>query len=291
MAIEERDAHSGYLTTGHEWNGIKELNTPVPRAVYFFLIATAIFSFAYWVLMPSWPTGVSFTRGLLGNDQRSIVAKSVRQADLERGVWTKRIASESYSAVQANPDLMKLVRESGRTLFGDNCAACHGADARGGKGFPNLTASSWIWGGSPEAIAETIRVGVNSPHKDSRISQMLAFGRNQMVSREEALNVAEYVRSLSDAGPVREPAGKLAAGKQVFLKNCASCHGDDGKGKNDVGAPDLTDRSWIYGGDLESIYQTIWNGRQGRMPSWENRLSDLDRKILTLYVVDLRTPR
>lgn len=292
MAVEERDPHSGYLTTGHEWNGIKELNTPVPRAVYFFLIVTALFSLGYWILMPAWPTGVSFTRGILGVDQRDTVNESVRQAALDRSVWTKRVADESYAAIEADPRLMNAVRESGRTLFGDNCAACHGENGRGGPGFPSLAASASIWGGSPEEIAKTIRVGVNSAHADSRISQMTAFGRSQVVSREEAQSLVAYVRSLSaPAGAPQEKSEAIAAGKALFAKNCASCHGDDGKGKKDVGAPDLTDRVWIYGGDAASIYQTIWNGRQGHMPSWEGRLSDLDRKILTLYVLDLKRPR
>ncbi|MBN8920175.1 MAG: cytochrome-c oxidase, cbb3-type subunit III, partial [Rhizobiales bacterium] len=125
MAVSERDPHTGYLTTGHEWNGIKELNTPVPRPVYFFLITTALFSIVYWVLMPAWPLGLTFTRGLLGIDQRTTVAESLRQAALDRESWTKRIETESFAAIQADPNLMTIVRQTGRTLFGDNCAACH----------------------------------------------------------------------------------------------------------------------------------------------------------------------
>lgn len=291
MAVEERDAHTGYLTTGHEWNGIKELNTPVPRAVYFFLAVTILFSIVYWILMPAWPTGLSFTRGVLGIDQRDTVAQSLRQAEADRSQWTKRIAAESYGQIQADPALMKIVRDSGRALFGDNCAACHGADARGTKGYPNLIATSLMWGATAEAIADTIRIGVNSAHKDSRVSQMLAFGRMQTISRDEALNVVAYVRSLSNPNADGASKEALAAGKGVFEKNCVSCHGAEGKGNADVGGPDLTDNVWIYGGDAASIYDTVWNGRQGRMPTWENRLSDVDRKILALYLVDLRATR
>jgi cytochrome c oxidase cbb3-type subunit 3 len=290
MAVTERDPHTGYLTTGHEWNGIKELNTPVPRLVWFFLIATALFSLGYWVLMPAWPLGVNYTKGLLGIDQRTSVSESLKQAAQDRETWTRRVEAEDYAAIRSDAQLMTIVRQAGRTLFGDNCAACHGHNARGGKGFPNLTTSSWLWGGSPETIAETIRVGINSSHPNSRTAQMLAFGRDSMLPRAEIENVVSYVRSLSNAEAARQvPAENLAAGKKTFADNCASCHGDDGKGKVDMGAPDLTDSNWIYGGDPQTIFTTVWSGRQGHMPAWENRLSALDRKILTLYLTDLRS--
>src|SRR6476620_8236885 len=133
MAVSERDPHTGYLTTGHEWNGIKELNTPVPRVVYFFLIVTATFSLVYWLLFPAFPLGATYTKGLLGTDQRTNVAESLKEAALDRQGWTKRIETESYQAVQADPSLMAIVRQTGRTLFGDNCAACHGLSAKGNK--------------------------------------------------------------------------------------------------------------------------------------------------------------
>lgn len=289
MAVEERDPHTGYLTTGHEWNGIKELNTPVPRPVYFFLIATALFAVGYWILMPTWPVGVTYTKGLLGVDQRRTVAENLKQARLERSAWTKRIETESFSNIQSDPQLMTIVRQTGHVLFGDNCAACHGTNARGGKGFPNLTTTSWLWGGTPEAIAETIRVGINSPHPDSRASQMPAFGRDQVLPRADIENVVAYVRTLSDAAASKEvPAEKIKAGQAVFAANCVSCHGDDARGNPQMGAPNLTDKFWIYGGDPQTIATTVWNGRQGRMPTWEGRLSPLDRKILALYVFDLR---
>ena len=292
MAVEEHDPHTGYSTTGHEWNGIKELNTPVPRAVYFFLLLTILFSVVCWVLLPAWPTGASYSRGLLGIDQRDDVEASLREAALERDRWTKQIESKSFADIQADPHLMTAVRQVGRTMFGDNCAACHGADAKGSTGFPNLTTSSWLWGGAPEAIEETIRVGINSIHKDSRVSQMPAFGRDQVISRDEIQDVIAYVRTLSDpAATTNIRPEQLDAGKKVFGAACASCHDESGKGKPDVGGPDLTDRLWIYGGDLQSIHVSVWNGRRGAMPTWEHRLSPTDRKILALYVVDLGAPR
>jgi cytochrome c oxidase cbb3-type subunit 3 len=292
MAVEqqERDAFTGYLTTGHEWNGIKELNTPVPRPVYFFLALAVLFSVGYWILMPAWPLGGTYTKGLLGIDQRNLVAASLKTAATERSVWTRRIETESFAAVQSDPKLMAMVRETGRTLFGDNCAACHGHDAKGGPGFPNLTTASWLWGGKPEDIFKTIRVGINSVHKNANVSQMPAFGRDQILPRDDVLKVASYVYSLSSPDAKNVDPATIEAGKKIFAATCVSCHGDDAKGNPTLGAPNLTDQFSIYGGDLEAIYTTISGGRQGHMPTWERRLSELDRKILTLYLVDKRTP-
>ena len=291
MAIGERDPHTGHMTTGHEWNGIKELNTPVPRPVFFFLGATALFAVVWWVLMPAWPLGVTYTKGLLGIDQRTEVNVELKQAALERSVWTKRIESESFQQIQADPQLMQAVRQTGPALFADNCAACHGAEAKGNKGFPNLTTTSWLWGGSPEAIFETIRIGINSDHPKSRTSQMPAFGRDQVLSAPDIGRVVSYVRTLSNPAAAKEAApGEIEKGKALFAANCAACHGPDAKGNPQAGVPNLTDAWWIYGGDRETIFTTVWGGRQGHMPSWEKRLTELQRKILALYLVDLRTP-
>jgi cytochrome c oxidase cbb3-type subunit 3 len=289
MALE-RDPQSGYLTTGHEWNGITELNTPVPRAVYLFLIAAALFAAAYWVLMPAWPIGSTYTKGLLHVDQRTTVAAALKQAALDRAGWMSRIEQADFAAIQGDPMLMALVRETGHTLFGDKCAACHRRDARGGRGFPNLTTASWLWGGTPETIAETIRVGINSAHPDSRVSQMPAFGRDGLLNRDDVEHVVAYIQTLSGAAPKDTPAAAVAAGKTVFADNCVPCHSENGTGNTEVGGPNLADKIWIYGGDMQSIYATVWGGRQGHMPTWESRLSAAERKILALYLVDLRDP-
>lgn len=288
MEIKDRDPHTGYLTTGHEWNGITELNTPVPRIIFFFLIATVLFAVGYWILMPAWPIGTTYTKGLLGIDQRKIVTESVKQAALDRATWSSRIEKESFADIQKDAALMKVVRETGPTLFGDNCAACHGTHATGGPGYPNLTTQSWLWGGTPEALAETIRVGINSTHPDTRTSQMPAFGRDGMLPRADIDKVVAYVRSLSHPDAKDLSADKVAAGKTIFEANCSSCHGENAKGNPEMGAPDLTDPFWIYGGDAAAIMTTVWGGRLGHMPTWESRLSDLDRRILVLYLLDRR---
>ena len=292
MAVEERDPHSGYLTTGHEWNGIKELNSPVPRLVFFFLGATFLFSLIYWVLMPAFPTGLSYTRGLLGIDQRQSVAADLRQATLDRAAWVKQIETADYAAIQADTRLMKIVRETGRSLFGDNCAVCHGLAGKGGPGFPDLAAGQWLWGGMPDQIFETIRVGINAPHDKSRVAMMPAFGNTDVLPAKDIAAVASFVQSLAHPAALSPAeATQVPAGKQVFAANCASCHGEDAKGKQDVGAPGLFGPSWIYGGDRDSIIASLYRGRQGWMPSWEGRLTPVDRKILTLYVLDLGRAR
>jgi cytochrome c oxidase cbb3-type subunit 3 len=255
MATERHDPVTGRPTTGHEWNGIEELETPIPRVVIFFLIAGTLFAIGYWL-----------------------------QAAVSRAVWTDRIATEDFAAIAADEDLMRHVRDTGRTLFVDNCAVCHGVRGTGGPGFPNLAAGSWLWGGDPETIAETINVGINSTDEDTRISQMMAFGRDGMLEIEDIRSVAAYVRSLSGQQLGEADQARLPAGQEVFAANCASCHGEEGKGMVEVGAPDLTDDNWIYGGDAQSVFTTIYSGRQGHMPHWQNRLSPTDIRILALYV-------
>lgn len=289
MAISERDKVSGQMTTGHEWNGIKELNTPVPRVLWAFLIITTIFAVTWTLLMPSWPGINGYFRGLLGADQRASVTRSVEEAVAERVSWTSRIDSEDFAAIQADEELMTIVRETGAALFGDNCAACHGTNARGTPGFPNLVAAPVMWGDDPETVAETIRVGINGTSTETRYAQMLAFGRDQMLARADIDAVVRYVETLSqpDLAATMDPAD-LAAGAELFAVNCAGCHGEDARGMTDTGAPNLTDGYWTYGGDHASIRQSVYHGRSGVMPSWEGRLSPTHIKLLTLYVLDLR---
>jgi cytochrome c oxidase cbb3-type subunit 3 len=292
MEIGERDPVTGQMTTGHEWNGIKELYTPVPRVVIFFLVTTILFAAGYWVLMPAWPLGTTYTKGLLRVDQKTSVERQVEEAAAERSAWTHKIDAMDFAAVRSDPAMMKIVRENGSTLFGDNCAACHGTAAKGGPGFPNLRAGAWLWGGDPETVAETLRVGINSTNEETRVSQMLAFGRDGILDRKQIADVVAYVRSLGDASDsVQAPSESIAAGREVFAANCVACHGDDAKGNRDLGAPDLTDETWIYGGDVQSIQTTVFAGRQGYMPHWEDRLSATERKILALYVLSLSEAR
>lgn len=283
MKEQERDPYTGHMMTGHEWNGIKELNAPVPRIVnisYVLAIACAVL---LWILLPSFPIGSTFTPGILDIKQHTDVDEALLDAQKERAAWEKRIKQESFQEIAADPKLMLIIRQAGKALFGTNCAACHGLDGTGGPGYPNLTDKAWLWGGEPDQVMETLSVGINSANPDTRSSQMPAFGRDEMLPEDNIKELAGYVHDLSTSNAASAPESV----KALFSDNCSACHGEDAKGSIEMGAPDLTDAEWIYGGDVAAVHTTIWSGRQGVMPSWVERLSEVDRKILTLYVLDL----
>lgn len=281
MSVKDRDPLTGHQTTGHEWNGITELNTRVPRAVWFFIIVTHIWALVIWVLLPSWPLVTTYTKGILGLDQREEVEEKVIAANVERASWADQIATLSVDGILKNPELVARVNGTANQLFGDNCAGCHGRSAAGGPGFPSLIDDAWLWGGDADTVMETLRVGINSTHPETRWAQMLAFGRDGILPRDDIRKVVDYVQSLSGTDA---PADRIADGAEIFANNCASCHGDDGAGIMDLGAPNLIDDIWIYGGDDEAMYDTIWDGRQGWMPAWEDRMSETERKILAVYL-------
>ncbi len=281
MSIKDRDPLTGHQTTGHEWNGITELNTRVPRAVWFFIIVTHVWAVVMWILLPTWPLVTTYTKGVLGIDQREVVAQKIVVANIARADWVARIATLPVEEILDNPELMARVNGTAHQIFGDNCAGCHGQDAAGGPGFPSLIDDAWLWGGDADTIMETLRVGINSTHLDTRYAQMLAFGRDGMLPREDIRIVVDYVQSMSGTNA---PAPRITAGGQIFADNCASCHGETGAGIMELGAPDLTDDIWIYGGGDAAMFRTIWDGRQGWMPAWEGRLSETERKILTVYL-------
>ncbi|WP_415182202.1 cytochrome-c oxidase, cbb3-type subunit III [Phaeovulum sp.] len=283
MAKIERDPVSGYTTTGHDWNGIKELNTPIPRVVIIAIIVTHIAALIGWILLPTWPLGRTYTKGLLGVDQKTAVAKDIAAASAERADWMAQMTNLEFDAIRADPVLMTRAMETAAPLFGQNCQACHGEKGIGGPGFPRLSDNIWIWGDTADDIAETITVGINSTHPDSRAAQMPAFGRDELLTRPEITTLAAYVQTLS-GGVV---ADDTSDGAVLFQDNCASCHGEDARGVEGTGAPNLTDADWIYGGDLATIRQTLVNGRQGHMPTWESRLTTADIRMLALYVEGL----
>ena len=292
MAEGERDPYTGRATTGHEWNGITELTTPVPKIVQFFLALTFISSLIIWVLAPAWPTGVSYTKGILGIDQRDSLNESLEKSAALTSSWHSAFEAGSFDELAGDPAKMAIVRKHGARLFQDNCAMCHGQDAAGGDGFPSLVDDQWLWGGEPEMIMETLRVGINSPHPESRNSEMLAYGRLGILSFEQTKAVAHYVLSRSNPNRSTQISdGAVASGGEIFEQQCTICHGADAKGMKSVGAPNLTDSHWIYGGEIDNILQTLREGRKGVMPFWEDRLREADRKILTLYVLDLAQPQ
>ncbi|AXC50550.1 cytochrome-c oxidase, cbb3-type subunit III [Paracoccus suum] len=284
MSVKERDPLTGHQTTGHEWDGITELNTRVPRAVWWAVGLTHLWAVIVWVLLPTWPLVTTYTKGLLGLTDRGEVDAAIVQANAARADWADPVLAMPVDEIRADDALIGRVRQTGHSLFGDNCAGCHGRDARGGPGFPNLIDGDWLWGGDPDTIIETLNVGINSTHPDTRTSQMMAFGRDGMLTRPQILSVIGHIRALSRTDAA--PSADNPAGAEIYADNCASCHGDDGRGMEEIGAPNLTDNQWIYGGDDDSVYRTIWGGRQGWMPSWQGRLSPTEIKILTTYLLD-----
>jgi cytochrome c oxidase cbb3-type subunit III len=281
----EVDSVSGRSTTGHEWDGIKELNTPLPRWWILTFYATILWAIGYWIVYPAWPLVTDYTTGLLHYSTRASVADELANLETLRGEKMKVLGSTSLADIEKDPALLSLARARGKTVFADNCAPCHGSGGAGAKGYPNLNDDDWLWGGSLDQIMQTIQFGARSGHPKAHESQMLAFGRDTILKKGEIVTVANYVRSLS--GLSTAPGFDAAAGKKIFAENCVSCHGDDGKGNQDVGAPNLTDKIWLYGSDEATIVETITNGRAGVMPAWNGRLDPVAIKALTVFVHSL----
>lgn len=281
----EVDAVTGTPTTGHEWDGVRELNTPLPRWWLWILYATIVWSIGYWIVYPAWPLVSSYSRGLFGWQSREAVVAELDALRRLRAPMTQRLAAASLEQILAEPALLDFARAQGKQAFGDNCAACHGAGGGGAKGYPNLNDDDWLWGGKLADIERTIRHGVRASDKDTRQSQMPAFGREGLLKRPEIVAVTDYVRFLGGIGA--DPKADLALGAKVFAEYCASCHGEKGQGNREFGAPNLTDPLWLYGADRQTIMDGLWNGRGGVMPAWAGRLDDTTIKALTIYVYTL----
>lgn len=281
----EVDKISGTSTTGHEWDGIKELNTPLPRWWVWTFYATIVWSIGYWIVYPAWPLISSHTTGLFNYSTRADVGVELANLAKIRGEKMVKLAATPLVDIPKDPALLALARASGKAAFGDNCAPCHGTGGTGSKGYPNLNDDEWIWGGKLDQIEKTIQFGVRSGHANTHEGAMLAFGKEGVLKPAEVATVASYVRSL--AGLPTAAGYDAAAGKKIFADNCASCHGDAGKGNPEVGAPNLTDKIWLYGSDDATVIDTIANGRAGVMPAWVGRLDPATIKALAVYVHSL----
>jgi cytochrome c oxidase cbb3-type subunit III len=281
MAEVEIDAATGTPTTGHEWDGIKELNRPLPKWWLYVLYATIAWSVVWWVLYPSWPGITGYFGGLLGYDQRAVLRERMAEADAARAAHLERLESASLEEITADPELMTVAFSGGEAAFADNCAPCHGLGGAGQGFYPTLADDAWLWGGTLDAIHQTVLYGVRSAHPDTRLSEMPAFGALQMLTREEIDEVAEYVLQLAGEEHDAAAAGR---GAEIFAVQCSACHGEDGKGIQELGAPDLTDQIWLYGGDKGSILAQIHRPRHGVMPAWTGRLSPETLKSLAVYV-------
>ncbi|WP_291858850.1 cytochrome-c oxidase, cbb3-type subunit III [Bradyrhizobium sp.] len=281
----EIDQVTGTTTTGHQWDGIKELNTPLPRWWVITFYITIVWAVGYWIVYPSWPLLTTHTTGLFGYSTRADVAVELANLEKLRGDKMVKLGAAPLAEIERDPALLALARARGKTVFGDNCAPCHGSGGAGAKGYPNLNDDEWLWGGSLDQILQTIQFGVRSGHAKSHESAMLAFGKEGVLKKDQIVTVANHVRSLAGL-----PTGKgfnAAEGAKIFADNCASCHGDAGKGNQELGAPDLTDKIWLYGSDEATLIETVSNGRAGVMPAWVERLDPATLKALAVYVHSL----
>ncbi|WP_114947707.1 cytochrome-c oxidase, cbb3-type subunit III [Microvirga calopogonii] len=282
---EKVDAVTGVTTTGHSWDDIQELNNPLPRWWLWTFYASIAWAIAYCIAYPAWPMVSSYTKGVLGWQSRDAVVADLDTLKQQRSGMTAKLAGSSLEEIRQNPEMFAFARAQGKAAFGDNCAPCHGAGGAGAKGYPNLNDDDWLWGGSLAKIEQTIRFGARSTNDQGHSGSMPAFGRDGMLKREEILQAADYVRSLS--GLPTDKGADLTVGAKVFADNCAACHGEKGLGNQDLGAPNLTDKIWLFGSDKATIVEGLMNGRGGVMPTWHGRLDDTTIKSLTLYVHSL----
>lgn len=277
----EKDATTGQDTTGHEWDGIKELNTPLPKWWLYTFYACIVWGVIYTVMFPSWPTLHSHFNGVSGWTRRGEVTAALDAQKAAQAATREKIVAMDIESIRKDPALMGYVQAAGRVAFADNCAACHGAGGAGGKGFPTLADDDWIWGGKPDQILQTITYGIRNTNENSRVSDMPRFGADGLLTKEQIGDVADYVLSLSGT---QGNAAAIERGATVFAENCAACHGEKGEGNQDVGAPRLSDGIWLYGGDRKTVVETITYARRGSMPAWIERLDPATVKVLATYV-------
>ncbi len=283
-AHREVDAATQTETTGHEWDGIKELDTPMPRWWLWTFYATIVWGVIYTILFPAWPLVSGATPGLLGYSSRQDVADQIAAVQAANAPLDARLLGADFAAVEQDPALLHYATAGGAAIFRNYCSQCHGAGAAGVVGhYPNLLDDDWLWGGTEADIRQTVTHGIrDEADDDARYSQMPAFG--EILSAEEIDGLVEYVLSLS--GQAQDPAA-ATEGRQAFLDNCASCHGENGTGGREFGAPNLTDSIWLYGGDPASIRVSIDKARFGIMPSFAGRLSEADIAKVAIYVHSL----
>ncbi|GAA0860744.1 cytochrome-c oxidase, cbb3-type subunit III [Sphingopyxis soli] len=287
MADHKRiDEATGTSTVGHEWDGIEELNTPLPRWWLWTFYATIVWAAVYVVLFPAWPMIDGATEGLLGWSSRGQLERELAVDAKRRAPIVQAIGAAELADLPARPELMQAAVQGGGAAFRVHCVQCHGAGGAGVKKlYPSLTDDDWLWGGDLPTIQDTITHGIRNPdHKQTRMSQMPAFGRDGILEPAQIADAVSYVRTISRQ---EKPGASSARGAAIFETNCAVCHGASGEGGRQVGAPKLTDAIWLYGGDRASLTATITQPRNGVMPRWGERLDPVTIKMLAAYVYSL----
>lgn len=283
MANVEKDEFTGTNTTGHEWDGIKELDTPMPRWWLWTFYACIAWAVGYWVVYPSWPMLSDHWKGTSQYTDRKGLVEELAVRDVERAVWYDKFTAMGISDIAKDNELLNFAMAGGKVIFGENCSACHGSQGSGAPGYPILADDDWLWGGSLEQIATSIRYGIRADHDDARFSDMPVFS-DDYLSKEQITDAAEFVLSLSKR---HEDAAAVTRGAEVFGAECVSCHGKSGEGVRNSGGPRLSDGIWLYGGERQDIVNQIKTPRHGVMPTWEGRLDDVSIKQVAIYVHSL----
>lgn len=285
MSEKDIDLVSGVSTTGHSWDGIKELDNPMPRWWLITFYVTIAWALAYVIAYPAWPLIRTATTGMLGYSSRAEVRKELDAAQAAKGDYIAAISSKTIDEIMADDKLRTFAAAAGAAAFKVNCVQCHGSGAQGSAGYPNLNDDEWLWGGTPREIQQTIAHGIRfAADPETRMSEMPAFG--EMLQPKQISQVAAFVLSLSSKAEGAATAD-IAAGKDIFAQNCAACHADNGKGNRELGAPNLTDAISLYGSSREAIVAQIRTPKHGVMPAWNARLGDTLVKELTVYVHSL----
>ncbi|MCM8558219.1 cytochrome-c oxidase, cbb3-type subunit III [Sphingomicrobium sediminis] len=282
---KEIDQPTGTEKVGHEWDGIEELDTPMPRWWLWTLYATIVWGVAYTIAYPAWPMIEKASDGLLGWSSRGDLHADLAAEEERRAPMTRAIAQIPIERLPEDSELLRFAVEGGRSAYKVNCVQCHGSGAAGFPGYPNLNDDDWLWGGDLQAIHQTLEHGIREPgNRESRYSEMPAFGELGILNRDEMNDVVSFVRVMSGQDSASNASRR---GQAIYDIQCSSCHGADGTGNRDLGAPNLTDSIWLYGGDRESLYRTVDQSRYGIMPSWGNRLDPVTVKMLAAYVHSL----
>lgn len=284
MSGKEIDEITGVETTGHEWDGIRELDNPMPRWWLYTLYATIVFAIGYMIYYPAIPLIEAATPGLSGETSRGNLKAELAVVTEGRAVIEAKIAASDLEAIRLDADMFRYATAGGRSLYKVFCTQCHGSGAQGAPGYPNLNDDDWIWGGDLDAIYTTILHGVrNETSDETRLSQMPAFGDGILGTRD-VWNVANYVLKL---GNTKHDEAMAEAGAPLFEENCASCHGDEGLGLRELGAPNLADSLWLYGGTVDQVATQIKKPKHGVMPAWLDKLGDAKVKQLAVYIHSL----
>jgi cytochrome c oxidase cbb3-type subunit III len=282
---KEIDEFTGVDTTGHEWDGIKELNNPMPRWWLWTLYATIVWAIGYTIAYPAFPGLTTTSKGMTEWSSRGDLRADLAAVEKSNEAITGQIASMDINAILADEKLRTFAVSAGGSLYKINCVQCHGSGAQGGVGYPNLNDDSWLWGGTADQVNLTLRHGIRSTtDPETRDSMMPAFGKDGILNPDQIKQVTNYVLQM---GGLEHDAALATPGATLFAENCVACHGEKGEGNIEFGAPQLNDAIWLFGGTAEQINKQIVAPSHGMMPAWEPRLGETNVKMLTAYVMSL----